>query len=186
MNRWLHTSPAWYPSSHGACDPVSTLVCNGRPHRLGECSATPHPRTFRAILNCGFRRCASHVRTDRPHPPTCGGLGLARETLRPPVASLQSRGFTPHAPVRGAFALPRPIDRGVALGTHQGASPLEPDKGLSHPSTTRRRLSRPDTHDQSLRALDDAQVAFMPLHRGRGDTPRPVAGYVRLKGGARD
>lgn len=173
MNRWLHTSPAWYPSSHGACDPVSTLVCNGRPHRLGECSATPHPRTFRAILNCGFRRCASHVRTDRPHPPTCGGLGLARETLRPPVASLQSRGFTPHAPVRGAFALPRPIDRGFATGPHQGASPLEPDKGyrtLDHsPETIASRHPRPELARSGRRAGG----LYAPAH-GRAEGPRPV------------
>ena len=156
MKRSLHTSPACYLSSHGAYDRVSTSVCNRRYHRSGECNATPHPRTFRAILSCGFRRCASHVRTDRPHPPTCGGLGLARETLRPPVASLPSRGFTPHAPVRGAFALPRPIDRGFATGPHQGASPLEPDKGyraLDHsPETIASRHPRPELARSGRRA----------------------------------
>ena len=175
MNRSLHTSPACYPSSRGVQKRVPTSVCNRQRHRKKSRAITPHPRTARAILSCGFRRCASHVRTDRPHPAP-NGAGLARVALRPPVASLPSRGFTPHAPVQGAFALPRPIDRGFALGPHQGASPLEPDKGLSHPSTTRRRLSRPGTHDQSLRALDDAQVAFMPLHpdEGRPSTRRRI------------
>lgn len=55
-------------------------------------------------------------------------------------------------------------------------SPLEPDEGLSRPSTTRRRLSRPGTHDQSFRALDDEQEAVMPLHPDEGIAPpRPRA-----------
>ena len=77
-----------------------------------------------------------------------------------------------------------PAPRTEASGG-QGASPLEPDKGLSHPSTTRRRLPRPGTHGQSLRALDDAQEAFMPLHPDGGGYPLdPAAGYVRQKGDA--
>ena len=53
--------------------------------------------------------------------------------LRPPVASLQSRGFPPHAPWTGASPL-RP---------YQGAFvPLwNPDQGFSHPWTTTRGLT---------------------------------------------
>lgn len=155
MNRSRHTSPACYSSSRGVKKRVPTSVCNRRRHRKKSRAVTPHPRTVRAILSCGFRRCASHVRTDRPHPAP-KGAGLARVALRPPVASLPSRGFTPHAPVRGAFALPRPIDRGFALGTHQGASPLEPDKGyraLDHsPETIASRHPRPELACSGRRA----------------------------------
>jgi hypothetical protein len=130
-------------------------------------AASPHSRPFRAILNCGLGECASHVRTDRPHPAP-NGAGLARAALRPPVASLQSRGFTPHAPVRGAFALPATHDGGFASRHHSGAiPPLKTRTRAIAPLTTRRRLSRPGTHDQSLRALDNAQAAFMPLHPDR-------------------
>ena len=185
VNRSLHTCPPCYPAS-AARTRVAYVAMQAAKFADVASAVTPHPRTSRAILNCGLGECASHVRTDRPHPAP-KGAGLARVALRPPVASLPSRGFPPHAPVRGAFALPRPIDRGFALGPHQGASPLEPDKGLSHPSTTRRRLSRPGTHDQSLRALDDAQVAFMPLHPDGGGYPLdPAAGTIRQKGGALD
>lgn len=140
------------------------------------CDATPHPRTFRAILNCGLGDCASHGRTDRPSP-------------HPRVRAWQGWRFAlPLHPSRAGVSHPmhpcgepsrslRPIDRGFAPGPHQGESPLEPDGGLSHPSTTRRRLSRPGTHDQSLRALDNAQAAFMPLHPDEGAAPLdPLAG----------
>jgi len=172
VNPSLHTCPPCYPAS-GAPTRVAYVAMQAAKFVGAACDATPHPRTSRAILSCSLGECASHVRTDRPHPAP-KGAGLARVALRPPVASLPSRGFTPHAPVRGAFVLPATHD--------QGASPLEPDKGLSHPSTTRRRLPRPGTHGQSLRALDDAQVAFMPLHPDGGGCPLdPAAGTIRLK-----
>lgn len=101
-----------------------------------------------------------------------------------PLHPSRARGFTPLHPCVEPSRSLRPIDRGFAPGPHQGASPLEPDKGLSHPSTTRRRLSRPGTHDQSLRALDDAQVAFVPLHPDEGLPLDPAAGTIRQKGGA--
>ncbi len=112
------------------------------------CGDTPHPRPFRAILNCGLGECASHVRTDRPHPAP-KGAGLARAALRPPVASLQSRGFTPHAPVRGAFVLPathRP--RRFALGTRRGViAPLD-----HSPETIESRHPRPELARSGRRA----------------------------------
>lgn len=183
-----HTPPLCYPLLRSRAARVAYAGMQVAKFLCAACYATPHPRTFRAILSCSLGECASHVRTDRPHPAPpprrrlifqisalrARGAGLARAALRPPVASLPSRGFTPRAPVRGAFVLPATHD--------QGAPPLEPDKGLSHPSTTRRRLSRPGTHDQSLRALDDAQVAFMPLHPDGGGCPLdPAAGTIRQK-----
>lgn len=191
-----HSPRSCYPAVHPALSESHTIVCRRRHPALPQVLATPHPSTSRAILSYGLGECASHVRTDRPHPAP-EGAGLSRKALRPPVASLPSKGFHTPAPVRGAFVLPATHDRGFALGTHQrscraplepidqGTSSLEPDKGLSHPSTTRRRLPRPGTHGQSLRALDDAQAAFMPLHLGGGGYPLdPAAGYVRQKGDA--
>ncbi len=187
-----HPPPSCYAAAHPALSESHTIVCRRRYPALPQALATPHPSTSRAILSYGLGECASHVRTDRPHPAP-EGAGLARKALRPPVASLPSKGFHTPAPVRGAFVLPATHDRGFAprrasaawQAPHQrsyraplepidqGASPLEPDKGLSHPSTTRRRLPRPGTHGQSLRALDDAQAAFMPLHPDEGERPRP-------------
>lgn len=61
----------------------------------------------------------------------------------------------------------------------QGASPLEPDEGLSCPCDHSPGLSRPGTHDQSFRALDDEQAAFEPLHPDEGySPPRPRAGHT--------
>ena len=172
-------------------------ACYPRRRRAVADIATPHPRAFRAILNDGLGECASHGRTDRPSPRPERGAGLARgysTPLHPPTQGLRTLG----KPARGAFVLPATHDRGLALGTHQrsyraplepidqGTSSLEPDKGLSHPLTTRRRLSRPGTHDQSLRALDDAQAAFMPLHPDEGIPLDPAAGAIRQKGGALD
>lgn len=179
-----HRPRSCYPAGHHPLSESHTIVCRRRHPALPHALATSHPSTSRAILSYGLGECASHVRTDRPHPAP-DGAGLARKALRPPVASLPSKGFHTPAPVRGAFVLPATHDRGFALGTHQGTSSLEPDKGLSHPSTTRRRLPRPGTHGQSLRALDDAQAAFMPLHLGGGGYPLvPAAGFVRQKGDA--
>ncbi len=195
MKGSLHRPSSCYPAAHPALSESHTVVCRRRYPPLPQALATPHPSTSRAILSYGLGECASHVRTDRPHPAP-EGAGLARKALRPPVASLPSKGFHTPAPVRGAFVLPATHDPGFALGTHQrsyraplepidqGASPLEPDKGLSHPSTTRRRLPRPGTHGQSLRALDDAQAAFMPLPPDGGGYPLDPAGYVRQKGDA--
>ncbi len=88
----------------------------------------------------------------------------------------------------------RPLGKGcftpVASPDHRSLrAPLEPmtkalrpwsqTRGYRAPRPTRRRLSRPGTHDQSLRALDDAQAAFMPLHPDEGiplDPPPDVSG----------
>lgn len=151
-------------------------VCQTHRIRVAAYIPTPRSGTSRAILKYGLGERASHVRTDRPHPAP-DGAGLARAALRPPVASLPSRGFPPHAPVRGAFVLPATHDGGFASATPPKALPWELTKGRScpwtltraiAPLTTRRRFSHPGTHDQSLRALDDAQGAFMPLHPDEG------------------
>lgn len=120
-----HRPPSCYPAAHPALSESHTIVCRRRYPPLPQALATPHPSTSRAILSYGLGECASHVRTDRPHPAP-EGAGLARKALRPPVASLPSKGFHTPAPVRGAFALPATHDRGFAPGPHQGTSSLEP------------------------------------------------------------
>ena len=170
-----HTLGLWYTSVSAVLSRVAIISGPG-----AFCAAaykpTPHQNRSRAILKYALRWCASHVRTDRPHPAP-DGAGLARVALRPPVASLPSRGFPPHALVRGAFVLPATHDGGFASRAPPKALPWELTKGRScpwtltraiAPLTTRRRFSHPGTHDQSLRALDDAQGAFMPLHPDGG------------------
>lgn len=143
-----HCPPSCYAALQPALSESHTIVCRRRYPPLPQALATPHPSTSRAILSYGLGECASHVRTDRPHPAPppeaadfcksvpCGhgGAGLARKALRPPVASLPSKGFHTPAPVRGAFVLPATHDRGLALGAHQRSyrAPLEPiDQGTS-------------------------------------------------------
>ena len=186
------------PHTHGLCynAGVAALlrvaaVCRPQGICAAACGATPRSGTSRAILRYDLGERASHVRTDRPHPAPpplrrlifqisalrARGAGLARAALRPPVATLPSRGFTPRAPVRGAFVLPATHDRGFAT-RRAGAAWQEPRQGAFAPLgtltraiaplTTRRRLPRPGAHGQSLRALDDAQEAFMPLHPDGG------------------
>ncbi|SDJ49818.1 hypothetical protein SAMN04487993_103710 [Salipiger marinus] len=164
-----------------------TMVITGR-NCPAACDATPQPCTFRAILSCELRGCASHVRTNRPSPRP-RGAGLARVALRPPVASLPSRGFTPHAPVRGAFVLPATHDGGLAsrhhpgaflpLETLTGALPSAPTKACHPWNQTRAiapldhspELSHPGTHDQSFRALDFEQGPSSPCTLTRGCVP---------------
>lgn len=128
-----HRPPSCYAALQPALSESHTIVCRRRYPPLPQPLATSHPSTSRAILSYGLGECASHVRTDRPHPAP-EGAGLARKALRPPVASLPSKGFHTPAPVRGAFVLPATHDRGLALGAHQRSyrAPLEPiDQGTS-------------------------------------------------------
>lgn len=165
------------PHTHGLCynAGVAALlrvaaVCRPQGICAAACDATPRSGTTRAILRYDLGERASHVRTDRPHPAT-DGAGLARAALRPPVASLPTRAVTARGPVR-RLCLSTPF-RGVPAPKNpdQGAfAPLGTLTRAIAPLTTRRRFSHPGTHDQSLRALDDAQGAFMPLHLG-GGTP---------------
>lgn len=69
------------------------------------------------------------------------------------------------APANGAFGAPlEPMD--------QGASPLEPDGGLSHPSTTRRSFRGPGTHEQERSCpCTLTKGGFMPLR-----SPAALAG----------
>lgn len=165
--------------------PFRTKSC--RKSLIGRAAA--HIPPFHAILIEGrLRGCASHVRTDRPHPAP-NGAGLARVALCPPVASLQTRALTAHGPVRGAFVLPATHDGGVASRHHPRRRPGNPSgaflpletltkahrpwnqtRGYRAPRPTRRRLSRPGTHEQA---------AFEPLHPDEGySPPRPRAGHA--------
>lgn len=163
------------------------------PEVLDRTRRRPHPPVScypdrRPLERMCLRGCASHVRTDRPHPAP-NGAGLARVALRPPVASLQTRALTAHGPVRGAFVLPATHDGGVASRHHPRRRPGNPSgaflpletltkahrpwnqtRGYRAPRPTRRRLSRPGTHEQA---------AFEPLHPDEGySPPRPRAGHA--------
>lgn len=151
-----------------------------RPHRLcaAAYSPTPRPGTFRAILRNVLGERASHGRGTRPprpngalawqgrrftlplHPSRAGVSHPMHPCGEPSCSLRPMTGALPSAPTKGAFALPwnpstkalRPWNRTRAIA----------------PLTTRRRLPHPGTHGQSLRALDDAQGAFMPLHPDEG------------------
>lgn len=177
-----HTRVLCYNASVAALLRVAA-ACGQNGSRATAYIPTPRSRTSCAILRYGLGERASHVRTDRPHPPP-KGLGLARVALRPPVASLPTRTLTARGPVRRlclstpfrGVPAPENPDRGFA--TRASAAWKEPRQGAFAPLgtltraiaplTTRRRFSHPGTHDQSLRALDDAQGAFMPLHPDEG------------------
>ena len=104
-----------------------------------------------------------------------------------PLHPSRARGFTPLHPCGEPSCSLRPMTEALPLGHHSGAiPPLKTRTRAIAPLTTRRRLSRPGTHDQSLRALDDAQAAFMPLHPDEGIPLDPAAGAIRQKGGALD
>jgi hypothetical protein len=145
--------------------------------RTGHCT--------RKSLTCCISR---HI------PATCVILKESVQRMCKPCAGV------PHAWQGWCFALPlhpsRPsVDtwepsegsasrhrQGFTLGTHQaglrapwnpdqGASPLEPDEGLSRPYDHSPGLSRPGTHDQSFRTLDDEQGASHPCTLTRGMRP---------------
>lgn len=137
---------------------------------------------------------------DLPHPPPHSRDLCYPERVGSEIVLCKPCAGVPHAWQGWRFALPlhpsRPsVDtwepsegsasrhrQGFTLGTHQvglrapwnpdqGASPLEPDEGLSRPFDHSPGLSRPGTHDQSFRALDDEQAAFEPLHPDEGMRP---------------
>lgn len=182
MKPSLHTLGLWYTPVSAVVSRV-VILCEPGAFCAAAYKPTPRRSRSRAILKYVLRWRASHVRTDRPHPPL-KGLGLARVALRPPVASLPTRTLTARGPVRRlclstpfrGVPAPEDPDRGFATRAsaawkepHQGAfAPLGTLTRAVAPLTTRRRFSHPGTHDQSLRALDDAQGAFMPLHPDEG------------------
>lgn len=131
------------------------------------CREVPHTGTVCAILKESVewvcKPCAGV-----PHAWQGWRFALPLHPSRPSVdtwepsggsASRHRQGFT-RGPTKRAFE---------PLGTLTKAlRPWSQTRGYRAPSTTRRRLSRPGTHDQSFRALDDAQVAFEPLHPDEG------------------
>lgn len=123
--------------------------------------------------------------TVRPRAPR-GALAWQGAIL--PRCIPRPKGFAPLGNPRGEPSCSlRPMTEALPLGHHSGAiPPLKTRTRAIAPLTTRRRLSRPGTHDQSLRALDDAQAAFMPLHPDEGIPLDPAAGAIRQKGGALD
>ncbi len=171
-----------YTATRGAAVRLPALLLRSRLRRkslIGR--AAVHTLPIYGMLTEGrLSGCASHVRTDRPHPPL-RGLGLARVALRPPVASLPTRALTARGPVRGAFVLPATHDGGFASRHHPRAflpletltkahRPWNPTRGYRAPRPTRRRLSRPGTHEQA---------AFEPLHPDEGySPPRRRAGHA--------
>lgn len=201
MNPSLHTCPPCYPAS-GAPTRVAYVAMQAAKFVGAACAATPHPRTSRAILSCKLGECASHVRTDRPHPAPpprrrlifqisalrARGAGLARVALRPPVASLPSKGFHTPAPVRGAFVLPATHDGGFASATpfRGHPAPENPDKGyraLDHsPETVASRA--PTTRACAL--WTTRRRPSCPCTLTGGCPLDPAAGTIRQKGGALD
>ena len=80
-----------------------------------------------------------------------------------PVASPDQRSL--RAPLK-------PMTEALPLRHDQGAfAPLGTLTRAIAPLTTRRRLPRPGTHDQSFRALENEQAAFLPLHPDEGLRP---------------
>lgn len=94
------------------------------------CAATPRPS--RAILKCGLGECVSHGRGTRPRAPK-GALAWQGRRFALPLHPSRAGVSHPMHPCGEPSCSLRP-KTGALPRTHQGASPLEPDEGLSHPS----------------------------------------------------
>ena len=101
----------------------------------------------------------------------CDTTRLAREALRPPVASLQSRGClaAPCTLRRGTI---RPLDPGQPFADWMRGQAFAPDTTTRHPA----RFLRPCP---TLRGLD-ARQRPVPLHRQPGEPCSPDTPSVRL------
>lgn len=170
------TRLSWY---HPASAPTDRFTAAG--HAAGADHSrraraaydpTPKPGGFRGILKLELRGCASHGRGTRP---AWQGWRFALP-LHPSRAGVSH----PMHPCGEPSCSLRPMTEALPLRHHPGAFlPLETLTRAIAPLTTRRRFSHPGTHDQSCRALDIEQAAFMPLHPDEGNSlPRPRAGHA--------
>lgn len=171
-----HTQVLCYNAGVAALLRVAA-VC--QTHRIRAAAYIPTPRsgTSRAILRYGLGERASHGRTDRPSPHLTVPAWQGRRFALPLHPSRAGVSHPMHPCGEPSCSL-RPMTEALPLGHHSGAFlPLKTQTKAPRPwnltraiapLTTRRRFSHPGTHDQSLRALDDAQGAFMPLHPDEG------------------
>ena len=164
---------SWYNS---ACSPPNRITAedvaaDAFPERKARAAydPTPKPGPFRGILKSVLSGFAIHGRTDRP-------------------SAWQGRRFAlPLHPSRSALTPEPSGEPSCSLRPMTGALPSVPTKAHRPWNQTRAiapldhspELSHPGTHDQSFRALDIEQAAFMPLHPDEGySLPRPRAGHA--------